>query len=61
MHIKRYGLELGADDYIIKPFSVPLLIERTKVVLRRCKTDRFPTPHRGVLNSSGDRQAKIRP
>ncbi|MSO74543.1 MAG: response regulator transcription factor [Alphaproteobacteria bacterium] len=29
------GLRLGADDYITKPFSVRLLIERIKAVIRR--------------------------
>ena len=29
------GLRLGADDYIKKPFSLPLLIERIRVLLRR--------------------------
>jgi two-component system phosphate regulon response regulator PhoB len=29
------GLELGADDYIIKPFSTTILIARIKAVLRR--------------------------
>lgn len=31
------GLEVGADDYIVKPFSVRELIARIKVVLRRTK------------------------
>lgn len=31
------GLRLGADDYITKPFSQRLLIERIKVLLRRKK------------------------
>jgi two-component system, OmpR family, alkaline phosphatase synthesis response regulator PhoP len=29
------GLELGADDYVTKPFSVPVLKARIKAVLRR--------------------------
>ena len=32
---KILGLELGADDYITKPFSVRELLARTKAVLRR--------------------------
>jgi Response regulators consisting of a CheY-like receiver domain and a winged-helix DNA-binding domain len=30
------GLDLGADDYITKPFSVMEVISRVKAVLRRC-------------------------
>ena len=33
------GLELGADDYICKPFSVRELMARIKAVLRRAKPD----------------------
>jgi DNA-binding response OmpR family regulator len=33
------GLELGADDYICKPFSVRELMARIKAVLRRCQTE----------------------
>ncbi len=29
------GLELGADDYIIKPFSIRILVARVKAVIRR--------------------------
>jgi DNA-binding response OmpR family regulator len=32
------GLELGADDYVVKPFSVPELIARMRAVSRRAGT-----------------------
>lgn len=32
---KVFGLELGADDYITKPFSIRELLSRIKAVLRR--------------------------
>ena len=31
------GLTLGADDYIAKPFSLPLLIARIRAILRRAE------------------------
>jgi two-component system alkaline phosphatase synthesis response regulator PhoP len=33
---KIRGLELGADDYITKPFSLAELVARIRAVLRRC-------------------------
>lgn len=38
---KILGLELGADDYITKPFSVRELVARTKAVLRRTKSQQI--------------------
>ena len=36
------GLAMGADDYISKPFSQRLLIERIRAVLRRAASRRVP-------------------
>lgn len=36
------GLDLGADDYIAKPFSPKILISRIKAVLRRKAKDAVP-------------------
>ena len=29
------GLELGADDYVVKPFNPVEVVERVKAILRR--------------------------
>jgi two-component system phosphate regulon response regulator PhoB len=34
------GLATGADDYVVKPFSVPELIARVRALLRRAKPER---------------------
>ena len=36
------GLELGADDYVTKPFSPPEVVARVKAVLRRSETNAAP-------------------
>ncbi|VAW34345.1 Phosphate regulon transcriptional regulatory protein PhoB (SphR) [hydrothermal vent metagenome] len=45
------GLELGADDYLAKPFSVRELKARIKAVLRRVELDRqaVPAPNNYVV------------
>lgn len=42
---KAQSLDNGADDYIVKPFSIIELVARVRAVLRRCKT--------GLTNSAG--------
>src|SRR5262252_3282361 len=44
---KVVGLELGADDYVTKPFSIRELIARTKAVLRRSKQGAPANDHYG--------------
>ena len=39
-HEKLQAFELGADDYVVKPFSVPEFQARLKAVLRRYESDR---------------------
>jgi two-component system alkaline phosphatase synthesis response regulator PhoP len=39
---KIVGLELGADDYITKPFNAHEVVARVKSLLRRIKLDRSP-------------------
>jgi two-component system response regulator ChvI len=39
------GLELGADDYLCKPFSMRELVARIKVLFRRAALARDPSAH----------------
>ena len=45
------GLELGADDYVTKPFSPKVLLARIKSVLRR--KDKNPENRESCLNLQG--------
>ena len=46
------GLNAGADDYIRKPFSQRLLLERVKAVLRRAEGKKGPQPPPGEAKQS---------
>lgn len=43
------GLELGADDYVTKPFDVDVLLARIKAVLRRVSKLGLQQPEKSVL------------
>ncbi len=43
------GLETGADDYVVKPFSIKEVTARVRAVLRRVETDVSPTYSDEVL------------
>lgn len=45
------GLELGADDYVVKPFSVKELLLRIRNVLRRDGSEPKPASSTGTLSA----------
>ena len=48
-HDRIRGLDLGADDYIVKPFSINELLARVRSVLRRAQSSSSPFIN-GVFN-----------
>jgi len=53
------GLELGADDYVSKPFSTRELMARIKAVLRRAQPDSETGPPATVLRGPGGLQLDV--
>ncbi|HSC73117.1 MAG TPA: response regulator transcription factor [Gaiellaceae bacterium] len=49
------GLELGADDYVVKPFGLRELIARIRAVTRRARGD-----HAGSTTRIGDLEVDVR-
>jgi len=49
LHDVVVGLELGADDYVTKPFELPELVARIKAVLRRSAAE----PGDAVIHADG--------
>jgi DNA-binding response OmpR family regulator len=50
---KIVGLELGADDYVTKPFNAREVVTRVKALLRRQRLDQLPAAASRVLVSGG--------
>jgi DNA-binding response OmpR family regulator len=46
---KVAGLELGAEDYVAKPFSLAELLARVRAALRRGNAAPPPSPRRGIV------------
>ncbi|MBM7330985.1 two-component system response regulator ChvI, partial [Agrobacterium sp. S2] len=53
-----FGLKMGADDFITKPFSQRLLVERVKAILRRASSREASAATGNVLKPTADQQAR---
>jgi DNA-binding response OmpR family regulator len=51
------GLELGADDYVVKPFSARELVARVRSVLRRTATK--PSPNSDAVLDFGELRIEV--
>ena len=56
-----FGLKMGADDFIRKPFSQRLLVERVKAILRRSNPKDAATQKETEAKDSGARPAEDGP
>ena len=62
---KIQSLDLGADDYLVKPFGIMEMVSRVKAVLRRCKPKEpsnllkleglVLNPHERTVTANGER------
>src|SRR5262245_63441151 len=50
---KVVGLELGADDYITKPFSIREFRSRVRALLRRASTPRYEPRDEAAIEADG--------
>jgi two-component system, OmpR family, response regulator len=50
---KVLGLELGADDYITKPFSIREFRSRVRALLRRASTPRYEARDQDAIEANG--------
>jgi DNA-binding response OmpR family regulator len=55
---KILGLELGADDYVVKPFSMRELLSRIRALLRRAYGD-LAAPAEGAGTAFGDVEVDV--
>ena len=49
LHDRVQGLDLGADDYMVKPFELPELLARLRALLRRAAGRSHPVIRHGAL------------
>jgi len=53
------SLDLGADDYMVKPFSVLEMVSRVRAVLRRCAPGEAPLKLGGLVLDPGERTVTV--